>query len=203
MPTPAELADSAQLLYVAYYGRPADPGGLDFWIEKFSESDNVDQVLIDFGQSDEFLVTRGNSDAVSLINGLYQQMFNRNADQAGMDYYREQLNTGQASLASIALDIANGAMEGTNDYQVLHNKIEVASIFTRLVREENADYNRVHLARARALLESVDETTASVAEGAVLATEFVSGLAVVVPPDPTNPTEPTDPHIVHEVCANI
>ena len=193
MPTPAELAASAQLLYVAYYGRPADPGGLDFWIEKFSESDNVDQVLIDFGESDEFLVTRGNSDAVSLINGLYQQMFNRNADQAGMDYYREQLNTGQASLASIALDIANGAVEGTDDYQVLHNKIEVASIFTRLVREENADYNRVHLARARALLESVDETTASVAEGAVQATEFVSGLAVVVPPDPTNPTEPTDP----------
>ena len=32
----------AQQLYVAYYGRPADPGGLTFWTGEFMNSSNLD-----------------------------------------------------------------------------------------------------------------------------------------------------------------
>ena len=55
MATNQEIVDKAQQLYVSYYGRPADPGGLAFWIEHFTETDDVDQALVDFGDSAEFL----------------------------------------------------------------------------------------------------------------------------------------------------
>lgn len=33
MATNEEIVEKAQQLYVSYYGRPADPEGLAFWIE--------------------------------------------------------------------------------------------------------------------------------------------------------------------------
>ena len=44
----------AQEMYVAYYGRPADPVGLAFWCEQFDQTDNLDAALDAFGNSPEF-----------------------------------------------------------------------------------------------------------------------------------------------------
>ena len=45
MATNEEIVAKAQQLYVSYYGRPADPEGLAFWIGVFTVTDDVDQAL--------------------------------------------------------------------------------------------------------------------------------------------------------------
>lgn len=168
MATNQEIVDKAQQLYVSYYGRPADPGGLAFWIEYFTETDDVDQALVEFGDSEEFLaILAENPTSTELINQLYQFMFNRDAEQEGLDFYTDLLDSGAASLASIALDIANGAQN--EDLTALNNKIEVANTFTAEVASEDASYTSSDIPGAQALLATVDETQASVdaAEAAI------------------------------------
>ena len=47
MATNQEIVDKAQQLYVSYYGRPADPGGLAFWIEYFTETDDEGRFMLE------------------------------------------------------------------------------------------------------------------------------------------------------------
>ena len=129
MATNEEIVAAAQQLYVSYYGRPADPEGLAFWIDYFTETDDVDAALVEFGDSAEFqAIVAANPTSEELINQLYQFMFNRDAEAEGLEFYSDLLDSGQASLASIALDIANGAQN--EDRTALDNKIEVANAFT-------------------------------------------------------------------------
>ena len=179
MATNEEIVAAAQQLYVSYYGRPADPEGLAFWIEEFTNSDNVDQVLIDFGTSEEFLNEYGDLTTSELITALYQQMFNRDPDAEGLAFYTDLLDSGEASLASIALDIANGATG--DDVTILGNKVTVANAFTADVEAKNSLYQASDIAGAKALLSAVDESDASVTAGIAAADDFTDALPATVP----------------------
>jgi hypothetical protein len=175
MATNEELVAAAQELYVSYYGRPADPEGLAFWIEEFTESDNVDQVLVDFGTSEEYLaILEDAGDNEGLINNLYQFMFNRDADEEGLAFYTELLDSGEASLASIALDIANGAIN--DDRTILDNKVGVANGFTADVEASKSLYQASDIPGAQAVLAVVDLSDESVADGTAASTAFVANL---------------------------
>ena len=43
-----------QEFYIGYYGRPADPAGLLYWEDRFDMSDDLNDVLNQFGTSTEF-----------------------------------------------------------------------------------------------------------------------------------------------------
>jgi Ca2+-binding RTX toxin-like protein len=168
MATNEEIAQAAQQLYVSYYGRPADPAGLAFWIDYFTTTDDVDAALVAFGESQEFLdIVIANPTSTDLINQLYQFMFNRDAEAEGLAFYTNLLDTGAASLASIALDIANGSQN--EDRVSLDNKIDVANSFTAEVEAESAPYTAVNIPAAQAFLATVDDTAQSVtaAEAAI------------------------------------
>ena len=84
-----ESTELAQLLYVAYYGRPADPGGLAFWSERFdsTESGAFAQAINDFGNSDEFASRFGALSNEALVNNLFQQLFGRAPDSEGLAFF--------------------------------------------------------------------------------------------------------------------
>jgi len=177
MATNEEIVARAQQLYVSYYGRPADPAGLDFWVQRLTEAgDNADQVLADFGASAEYTALTAGQTNRQVVNNLYQQMFNRDADEAGLTFYLERLESGTSSLASIALDIANG-VEGT-DADALGNKVEVSNTFTAALRarDDNPLYGERQLDGARELLADVDGSAASRTAGNTAAASFVEDL---------------------------
>ncbi len=177
MATNEEIVAKAQQLYVSYYGRWADPAGLNFWIDKFEASDNVDQVLIDFGTGDEYLdwiADNGLDTSEDVVTALYQQMFNRDPDAEGLAFYVEQLESGALSLASIALDIANGATG--DDVTILNNKVDVANVATDDVEDQGKAYSSDDIADAQAALALVDEDEDSVAAGTAAAADVVDGL---------------------------
>lgn len=97
----AAMASSAasqadiQKAYVAYYGRPGDQAGLEFWAGRMDEEGGRRRY--------------GGLDSESLITEIYQQTLNRAPDPAGLDFYSGNLEIGSMTLQTITLDVLNGA----------------------------------------------------------------------------------------------
>jgi hypothetical protein len=154
--------DLAQQMYVAYYGRPGDPGGVSFWAAQFEGSADLGTVLAAFGTSAEYTENFGELSEAELVTGLYRQMFNRPPEQGGLDFYVDRLVSGAATLASIAKQIADGA--SGNDLQTLSNKIAVANAFSEHIVENDVPYTADDISAVRALLAAVNEGQLSVSE---------------------------------------
>ncbi|MGK7949698.1 MAG: DUF4214 domain-containing protein [Xenococcaceae cyanobacterium] len=137
---------TAQIAYVAYYGRPADRSGLAFWNDVLTENDvsysprNGDtltgaeqavynQIVNQFGTSEEadrlFGVFDSNRDRV---NAVYQLAFNRDGDEEGLNFWTNQIELGNVSLAAVALEVGLGAQN--EDIITLNNKIISADFFS-------------------------------------------------------------------------
>jgi len=172
--TQAATQDSINLvqqMYVAYYGRPGDPGGINFWAEKFDSSTNLDAVLDSFGNSQEYSDNFGSLDNETLVNGLFQQMYNRDVDAGGLSFYVGRLESGEATLASIAKQIADGSQD--SDLDALNNKISVANSFTEQLEADDLSYSNADIANAQAILVSVSNLAESVTSALDLVTEWV------------------------------
>nr|WP_295712855.1 DUF4214 domain-containing protein [uncultured Halomonas sp.] len=149
-------ADLAQLLYVAYYGRPADEAGQQFWAARIDEV-GVEGIAADFGNSTEFDTEFGDMGSVALINNLYDQLFGREAEAEGLQYWLDVLADG-TPLASIAYAIAEGAQGG--DATGLQNKVTLSNQFTAAVAAGDVTYEGVEaVAYGREFLASINENT--------------------------------------------
>lgn len=118
----------AQSFYVAYYGRPGDPAGLIFWAKNISENGGVLKIRNDFGSSVEFESRFGSFDNETLVNNLYQQMFARDAEPEGLNFWVGLIEDKEITLSSAAIEILNGA--SGKDISVFANKLEAANHFT-------------------------------------------------------------------------
>jgi len=106
--TEQNIADA----YIAYYGRPADPGGLAWWLEEIGEGGDVGPVIDDFGNSDEYRNEFSALDDVDLVNNIYQHVLGRAGDAEGMQFYMDKLQQKEYTLPKIAIAILHGAIHG-------------------------------------------------------------------------------------------
>ncbi|MFT7288359.1 MAG: CSLREA domain-containing protein [Halieaceae bacterium] len=123
--------------YVAYYGRPADPSGLDFWSGRLAQEGSLGSIIQDFGSSQEFTDRYGELSDEQLVTGIYQQLFARNPDAGGLNFYTSELSAGARTLQSIALDVLFGAQNA--DADIVANRLLAAAHFTRTARALAAD----------------------------------------------------------------
>ncbi len=136
-----QLLDTIQRAYIAYYGRAADPDGLDYWAMRLRLVDgDFYQISDAFGSSEEYdnrheeyMVWFDSNANSELIHSIYINAFNRSADEVGLSYYLDLLETGKASLATIAQHIVDGALDG--DLLTVNNKIKAANIFSDAIDE--------------------------------------------------------------------
>lgn len=156
----AEYRDQVQTMYVAYYGRPGDEGGVDFWADRLAGvNGNLDDIIDAFGNSEEFQERFGDLDNEELVNNIYLQLLGRDADAGGLAFYIGQLEAGTITLASVALDVANGAQN--SDIDVIANKLAVATAFTEAYVAANVSYGSNEIVYAKQLIDAVDSTSAS------------------------------------------
>jgi hypothetical protein len=131
---PLTLHDYVQRAYVAYYGRPADPAGQDYWADQMdAKGGSLDAIIAAFGKSGEFNRRYGGLGYPDLVTKIYQQTLGRDPDPGGLAYYVGELVTGNRTLQTITLDVLNGATTAP-DSTVIANKLVVASYFTASVR---------------------------------------------------------------------
>ncbi|ARU54370.1 hypothetical protein OLMES_0264 [Oleiphilus messinensis] len=114
--------------YIGYYGRPADPDGLAFWSQILeNQGGRLDSIIDAFGRSSEFDERFGNLDNGVLVTNLYEQLFARTPDDAGLAFWVGELDTGASSLQSVTLNILGGAQN--SDVEVLQNRTLVSKFY--------------------------------------------------------------------------
>ncbi|MDJ0714818.1 MAG: DUF4214 domain-containing protein [Prochloraceae cyanobacterium] len=104
-------AETIQIAYVVYYGRPADGEGREFWGKVFSdnqvsyspmkgdmltgnERNLYNQIVNQFGASEEADLLFGGLSYREMIDRVYNFAFDRNAEATGLNYWTEQLQNG-------------------------------------------------------------------------------------------------------------
>ncbi len=154
MPANYEYEREIQKIYIAYYGRAADPEGQQFWAAELQAASGDLSSLVDaFGNSAEFEQQYGAMENSVLINNLYQQLFGRDADTEGMSFYLELLESGAKTLASISLDILNGAQG--DDLSIIDNKVSYAEQFTLSITVENKVYGEQEIPTVKQVMGAV------------------------------------------------
>lgn len=155
-------------LYLAYYGRPADPAGLAFWSQALANAGGDTSAIVQaFATSDEAQVRFGSSDATDRITQVYEQLYNRAPDAAGLAYWTAAIDNGTMSVADAAVAILHGA-QGT-DADLLALRETAVENFTAQVAKTGVDYDgTAAIEAARALVKAVTLNTPSADLGAMI-----------------------------------
>jgi len=114
-----------QNAYVAFFNRPADTAGLNYWS---SYAGNSADLLTTFAQSSEYTSLFTGLNNTQAVNLIYNNLFGRDADLAGLNYWVGQLTNGSVKIANIADAVNKGAL-GT-DATIITSKTAAATAFT-------------------------------------------------------------------------
>jgi hypothetical protein len=93
--------DLAARLYLATFGRPADPEGLQYWWAQLSRRSLI-SVAAFFARSSEFVDTYGALSDADFVEQIYQNVLHRGPDAAGADYWEARLAAGLSRGAVLA-----------------------------------------------------------------------------------------------------
>lgn len=145
----ADYEEVIQQLYIGYFGRPADPGGLAYYTETFRKANapttilgllsafktnvGVRAELESFALSDESQKLYPSCAWVGCdytwIYAVYQGLFSRDPDVDGSQYWVNELDTKGATRAAVLLSVMAGAQSA--DAQLVARKVRMAVQFTR------------------------------------------------------------------------
>ena len=172
-----------QNLYIAYFGRPADPTGLNFWARKVDAANgNVDAVIAGFSASAESAALFGNKSSVDKVIAIYQNAFGRAPEPAGLAFWVQKLDSGEVTQAQASYTIQQNA--GPGDKAAVENKLAAAQAFTAQIdttAEIQGYQGEASAASARAFLAAVTQdpatATAAVAGAAAAVAASATGIA--------------------------
>jgi hypothetical protein len=137
------IIDTVQKVYIGYYQRPADPGGLVYWKERLDRTNgNLNEIIEAYANSAESQALYGtiNSSNISnVVDSIYMALFNRHAEPGGLTYYVSGFNSGRFTAATIMLNVLYGAQN--DDLQSINNKLAAANLFTRTIDPELDGHN--------------------------------------------------------------
>ena len=141
------IEDDVAKIYLAYFGRSADPAGLKFWADQVIAAllagtnyyDALSSQINSFALSPEAeSIYPGINDGLlslegleELITSIYDNLFDRLPELAGLDYWKGdavQLQNQGSPLGSIIKTIIDGALDspGTLDRTTVQHKAQVA-----------------------------------------------------------------------------
>ncbi len=150
---PADYATVVQQLYVAYFGRPADPGGLANFeaqlqaagaatdvqgLDSAYSSNATLRALVDtFGVSKESQ-SLYSGDSTAFVKAIYNNVLGRDPLQGGLDYWVNAIDHGGLQRGNVALSImaaalTNATAQGQADAALIGKKIAIAGNFTAVV----------------------------------------------------------------------
>lgn len=125
-----------QKLYVAYFGRPADPNGIEHWTDALdANAITLADVSDSFAASQEYRDTYAGLNNRAIVNDVYENLFGRAADQAGLAYWTDLMDRGIVSIDDVVRDVSDAAV-GT-DSTAFNGKVAAASMFTLRLDEPN------------------------------------------------------------------
>jgi hypothetical protein len=148
--------DTVNAYYLAYYGRPADPAGLAYWTTVLEKSNgDASSIVSAFAASPEATARFGNESVSDRVSDIYQGLFGRAPDKAGLDYWVSEITAGHVTVATAAIDIMHGAQKADEQTSTLRQ--QVAAQFTAEVKASGVAYDGVAaIEAARVLIAAVN-----------------------------------------------
>jgi len=121
---------AVQELYVAYFGRPADVAGLDYWTNVVeAQAGSTAAVSASFATQPEYVVAFFGKTNTQIVDQIYANMFGRAGSTTdGRSYWVNLLNAGTVGVSTIVAEVANGAQGA--DAEAVENKVAAATAFT-------------------------------------------------------------------------
>ena len=185
-------ATSTQLqeLYVAYFGRAADPTGLDYWTAKGT---TTAAFAAHMHAQNEFKDVYGSLSTESQVNQIYKNLFDRTADTAGLTYWTKEINLGNLELAEIATHLIWAAQNNSgseDDKTALTNKTNAAVAYTAEVeltasgilayQAQSTDpwVAGDNITEAKSYMSGIDKSTTYTAAGVTTSVAVITGNGV-------------------------
>jgi uncharacterized protein (DUF2141 family) len=146
-------------LYLAYFGRPADVAGMNYYLDPGTDwriFGGEPDVTAGFSASPESTALYGPQFGKAQIQAIYRNLFNREAEADGVSYWLGEVSAGRLNPAGVAYAILLGAQN--EDLACVNNKLRLCeNFFGALFTEElKAGYVGDEAARvARSLVRTV------------------------------------------------
>lgn len=151
-----------QELYVAYFNRPADVAGLDYWKDALDANpDALNELSRSFSTSDEYRDTFAGMDNRAVVSEVYMNLFGREAESTGVDYWANLLDNKMITIDNVVTQIADGA-EGQDEI-AFKGKIAAATLFTDRLDEphEQAAYAGANIDIAAEFLATIKDLSSA------------------------------------------
>ncbi|MFZ6768916.1 DUF4214 domain-containing protein [Undibacterium sp. Di26W] len=124
-------ASTIQKLYIAYFNRPADVAGLQYWEGQLDGNKiSIAGLAQSFSEQAEYAATYGGKSTADVVTALYKNLFGRVPDADGLKYWATQIDTRAVNLGTAALAILNGATPDSLDGITIQNKLNYSVNFT-------------------------------------------------------------------------
>ncbi|MCL2345772.1 MAG: DUF4214 domain-containing protein [Desulfobulbus sp.] len=126
-------AAQIQQAYIAFFNRPADAQGMLFWTN--TTTLGMQDLLNQFGQSAEYLSDFAGLSNTQIVTKIYQNLLGRAPDTAGLNFWVNQMDIGNATTATIAYNVLDAALNPisgspNSDTAIVENKTVAAQAFT-------------------------------------------------------------------------
>ncbi len=147
-----------QGIYIALFGRPADPGGLAYWNGVTNNGSDLSKLIGQLTASQEYTDRFKGQTNEQVVTSIYQSLFGRAPDATGLAFFTKGLTDGTFKLETLAINILDGAQG--SDKTIIDNKTAAADLFTKSIdtAAEIAAYNGNAAAElARAFLTKVTD----------------------------------------------
>lgn len=130
-----DYINEVQKLYIAYFGRPADPTGLDFWVNQLQTNPNGYEMISNaFSNSQEYQMMYGGQSNREVVLDIYQNLFGRAGEQGGVDFWTARLDAGDITVGNAVIFMSQAATQANNnDGFVFKARVGVATEFTERV----------------------------------------------------------------------
>ncbi len=118
--------ESVTKLYIATFDRAPDKAGLEYWVNESKLSlENIATSFFDQPETKNLYPTGTSTEA--FIEAIYTNLFKRDPDTAGAEYWKKDLESGVVNKSVFILAVVNGAKD--DDATLLANKTEVGLKF--------------------------------------------------------------------------
>ena len=117
-------------IYLAYFLRIPDTGGLEFWINEKLAGKTISDISDSFAASTEFQNTYGSLNNADFVNLVYTNLFNRAADSGGFSYWKGQLDNGIDNRGTVMASFS----ESQENITLTESNIRVISFYYGMLR---------------------------------------------------------------------
>ena len=135
-------SNELQKIYIAYFGRPGDPSGINYWLSRSRESLTIKEISNELSRQDEYTNYFAHDSSLDFkINRLYLNLFNRKADFEGLNYWIDMVDSQDYQISDIFYNLVYSINkpysvdfeQEKKDIQILRNKTLAALLFTEQI----------------------------------------------------------------------